>query len=214
MKVNEMDDDKEKFIRKIRNITSSVGSKRPILFGSFPDKGPAFDALDYAPAGLPGVIGIASETICGEPSKDNLEDTQRNPKFFLPGKELEISAGYLASGSSFSTAYASGLAALVLYCLRAHKDLEDDDLDDERRKRLKTAETSDGMTKICRSFTQNPADNSYQNNNYQKSPFVRPYTILGNKNFELLDHVKRNTMQDIATQLLPINQQRSSPALS
>ena len=214
MKVNGMDDDEENFIREIREITSSVGSKRPILFGSFPDKGPAFDALEYAPVGLPGVIGIASATICGEPSKENWENTQKNPKFFLPHKEPEISAGNVVSSSSFSTAYASGLAALVLYCLRAHKDLEDDDLDDERHKRLKTAETSDGMTQIFRNFTQNPTDNSFQNYGYQKSPFVRPYIILGKKNFELSDQVKRKTMQDIVTQLLPINQLKSLPALS
>ena len=210
MKVNEMDDYEEKFIRQIRDITSSVGSNKPILFGSYPDKGPTAEALHYAPVGLPGVIGIASATIYGEPSKEN---TQENPDFLLPGENLEISAGKYVSGSSFSTAYASGLAALVLYCLRAHKDLGDDyvipDSEDERHKRLKNAETGDGMTKIFRNFTRNPADNSFK-----KDPFVRPYTILGNKNFGLSDHERRKTMQDIVTELLPISQLKSLSALS
>lgn len=115
----ENNEDEKEFVKLIE---TAVNSKKVILFGSLPDMGPAAETSQYAPVGCSGVIKIGSATIYGQRLEQN---RYANPDFLLPGEELMTPAGEVVSGCSFSTAYASGLAALVLYCLRAHMKLED-----------------------------------------------------------------------------------------
>ena len=164
------DNDERDFVNLIQN---AVSAKKFILFGSLPDKGPTAEIRDYAPVGLEGVIKIGSATVFGRQAKENL---YAHPDFLLPGEELETPAGKIVSGSSFSTAYASGLAALVLYCLKAHIELEDPDLEDIRTKRLAKAKTTQGMTTIFKNISGRSGDCDVE-----KPCFVQPYKTLRNE---------------------------------
>lgn len=199
------DEDEKDFVNLIQ---TAVGSKKVILFGSLPDKGPTADTSQYAPVGLEGVIKIGSATIYGQQSKENL---YANPDFLLPGEKLETPAGETVSGSSFSTAYASGLAALVLYCLRAHMELKDPhamdgDLypEDDRTKRLNKARTVDGMKTIFKILSQRSADDELKG-----GFFVRPYITFGDE-FGASEEDKLKAIQDIVTDILPPKVWRTS----
>ena len=193
------DEDEREFNKLIEN---AVNSKKFILFGSLPDNHIA-ETSKYAPVGLEGVIKIGSATIFGEPSKENLYGS---PDFLLPGEQIETQAGEIVRGSSFSTAYASGLAALVLCCLKAHKQLKDPkgilDPEDVRTRRLTKAKDGDGMATIFRNISsRSDADDKTKN---ERGFFVRPYITLKGK-FEDSEEKKLKTIQRIANTMLPLD---------
>ncbi|KAK1762667.1 hypothetical protein QBC33DRAFT_623567 [Phialemonium atrogriseum] len=68
------------------------------------------------------------------------------PGFLLPGVEIRVPGGKEVGGSSFSTAYVAGLAAVMLCFLRAHLELRGEKL--ERQRRLEFAKSIDGMKTI------------------------------------------------------------------
>lgn len=186
----------EKFVELIK---TAVSSKKVILFGSLPDKGPAGKTPDYAPVGLRGVIKIGSATPYGQASKEN---EFANSDFTLPDEEITME-GKGVHGSSFSTAYASGLAALILCCLKAHKELKHpftaDEAPDpnygEKTKRLEKAMTFEGMREIFKVLSHDEV---------KGRNFLRPYITFGDK-FDDSEEGKYNAMQRIASEILPEN---------
>jgi hypothetical protein len=102
---------KDEFAKLIAQAVASNKLLLGVLSGKFIERHPV------APAGLPGVIKIGSATICGKVSR-NL--THAHPDFILPGEEIHVSTGETARGSSLATAFAAGLAAVVLYCLKLY----------------------------------------------------------------------------------------------
>lgn len=131
------DSDKGEFAKLIAVAMAS----NKLLFGALSDK--FIETHPVAPAGLPGVIKIGSATICGEVSRDL---THVHPDFILPGEEIDGSPGQKAKGSSLATAFAAGLVAVVLYCLKLQCALVPDDK--QRAKALRVARTPSGSKKI------------------------------------------------------------------
>lgn len=197
-KLNNYNDQDQKLFL---NLIETMSSKRVILFGSLPDKGPDAKMHEYAPVGLAGVIKICSANVHGQQSPQNIF---ANADFYLPGEDLKSQKGETVSGSSFSTAYATGLAALILYCLRLHIELQPphskesvSNSDDEKTIRLNVAKTVDGMKKIFKVLSEMHADGETK-----QGFFVRPSTIFG-ETFDDSEQGKLNTIRDIAETLLP-----------
>lgn len=157
------DTDKQKFEELVKRIADA---KKPILFGSLPDLGPNFDLHSFVPAGLEGVIKISSATVSGEVSAENIHT---NSDFLLPGEEYQSNTGKIVRGSSFATAYAAGLAALVLYALGSYNSLRDEIDAEEASKALSVAQRIDGMKSIFRVLGQGDTLA-----NEKRGPFLRP----------------------------------------
>ncbi|KAK3385920.1 hypothetical protein B0H63DRAFT_544419 [Podospora didyma] len=162
------DEDKIAFEKLVKG---AVDGHKAVLFGSLPDLGPNADASSYSPVGLHGVIKISSATRSGDVASDNLH--QRSD-FLLPGDEIEDSNGESARGSSFATAYAAGLASLVLYPFRV-LNLRDPESSHARKAPL-VAKTSAGMKLVFGHLA--PETGSARNN---IGRFVRPFQKLSPK---------------------------------
>ncbi|KAK0667485.1 hypothetical protein QBC41DRAFT_395918 [Cercophora samala] len=149
-------------------IKKAVEGNKAVLFGSLPDKGPNLPIENFSPVGLNGVIKIGSATHSGEVVKDNLH--QRSD-FILPGEDIEISSGLKrVSGSSFATAYAAGLAALVMYTIKVWGIFDQKD----GAEVLRIARKSEGMKRIFRALSS-----GIVSENSNVGPFVRPaLTVL------------------------------------
>ncbi|KAJ4385272.1 hypothetical protein N0V93_010333 [Gnomoniopsis smithogilvyi] len=134
------DPDKDEFEKLVKE---AVGSQKVILFGSLPDLGPTNVASSRSPVGLNGVIKISSSTRAGSVVEDNIHQFS---DFLLPGHDIVNLQSELVRGSSFATAYAAGLAALILYSFRVlDAMLEDDNI---ARTALRVAKTPIGMKGI------------------------------------------------------------------
>ncbi|KAF2807186.1 uncharacterized protein BDZ99DRAFT_522809 [Mytilinidion resinicola] len=126
--------------------------------------------------------------------------------------EITTSAGESDKGSSFATAYAVGLAALILQCLKAHHELENyyNDMDENEPNlalkykdkhvvtRLKEATPIDGMRKILKALSTMHANDPIPD----KRLFVRPYKVLIN-DFGTDDSTKMSSLRNIGPKVLP-----------
>ncbi|KAF9771633.1 hypothetical protein IL306_010721 [Fusarium sp. DS 682] len=130
----------DEYEREFRNLIKMT--KNVIFFASLRDDGPEYQNKDFAPVGLDNVIRIASATTFGTASQEN---THNEIDFLLPGENLEDQAKKIVSGSSYATAYAAGLAGIVLCCIKLYQHLDkkcpDVDL-------LKLARSRQGMSNI------------------------------------------------------------------
>lgn len=161
------DDEEDHYKQKFATlINGAVTSKKVLLFGALSDK--FIETSPVAPAGLPGVIQIGSATVYGEISR---KLTHAHPDFILPGEEIDVSPTDKATGSSFATAFAAGLAAAVLYCLKLQCALAPDDK--QRAKALRVARTPGGMKKIFNALSGRKNDDLGVGN------FVQPYHTFG-----------------------------------
>ncbi|KAJ0306121.1 hypothetical protein Brms1b_010534 [Colletotrichum noveboracense] len=152
-------------------VKTAVEDNKITIFGALPDK-TGVKAEDFAPLGLnKEVIRIGAATIYGEGARENLD---AKLDFLLPGEKLPSSTGKLVSGSSYATAYASGLAAMILYCIKAFEAIHDTDEDDDILEAWKKAKTFDGMKRIFKTL-------SGKSSIYDPDGrlFVRPYHIFG-----------------------------------
>ncbi|KAH8122254.1 hypothetical protein FP744_10006148 [Trichoderma asperellum] len=178
------------------------------MFTSLPDKGATAEIIKYLPVGNEKVIRIGSATMFGEEAKEIIFADR---DFLLPGEEIQIPGGESDKGSSFATAYAAGLGALVLYCLRAHKALEDsyseknDPLGsgyDYRHtaERLKEAATTGGIRKIFKVLSGQNAKDEIP----KKGFFVRPYLALDNT-FGTTKQDKILYLRNLGHKILPLD---------
>ncbi|KAL7935469.1 peptidase S8/S53 domain-containing protein [Trichoderma chlorosporum] len=158
-KEDDIDDYKAEFDRLIKEALE----KNILLFGSLPDRGPTVQTTDLVPIGLPGVIRIGSATVHGTGAPENIYG---GADFLLPGQG-KTDGGKVVSGSSYATAFASGLAATVLLAIKVHADLTDDV---KVYKCLEQASTSEGMKKVFKRLSQQKPDAESARGFY-----VRPY---------------------------------------
>ncbi|RDH34310.1 peptidase S8/S53 domain-containing protein [Aspergillus welwitschiae] len=125
----------------------------------------------FAPVGLDSVIKICSATDYGAITQENLHT---RPDFLLPGENVEgVWNGVpTVRGSSFATAYAAGLAALVLYTLQANKIFSEEDAEDdfeEYKLALEIVKRHQGMIKVFRILAKKDAEDITARN-----CFIRP----------------------------------------
>ncbi|GLA44484.1 hypothetical protein AnigIFM63309_003392 [Aspergillus niger] len=121
--------------------------------------------------GLDNVIKICSATDYGAITQENLHT---RPDFLLPGENVEgVWNGVpTVRGSSFATAYAAGLAALVLYTLQVNKIFSEEDAEDdfeEPKLALEIVKRHQGMRKVFRILAKKDAEDITARN-----CFVRP----------------------------------------
>ena len=119
--------------------------KHIVLFGSLTDEAPEQNAATFLPVNNEVVIKIGSATKYGSASEKNLKG---HADYIFPGVDVPI-GGSVESGSSIATAFASGLAALLLYCMRAHRFSEGGVVSKSTREaRLKKARGLEGMKRM------------------------------------------------------------------
>ncbi|WQF82580.1 Putative peptidase S8/S53 domain-containing protein [Colletotrichum destructivum] len=161
----------DSYEKKFEDLVKKAAlEKNIIIFGSLPDQANV-KTQAFAPVGLDEVIKIGAATIYGEGSRQNL---YAGPDFLLPGENLPSSTGGLVSGSSYATAYASGLAAIVLYCIKAFEAIGEYDEDEDILKAWSLAKKRDGMKAIFKTLSgKSPEYHS------DSGLFVRPYHIFG-----------------------------------
>ena len=193
MKGNSGDEYETKFIQLVRE---AVASKKFILFGALPDKGIATLTNEYAPVGIEGVIRIGSATKYGESSKENV---LAKFDFLLPGEDIQTDTGDIVRGSSYATAYAAGLAAMVLYCVKAHRMLNDFSDGDHMAKALDIAKDVDGMKKIFKRLSRTSSDDVAK-----EGAFIQPYFTFG-QDFEEQEEAKKTNLNSIMNAILPID---------
>ncbi|KAH6636432.1 peptidase S8/S53 domain-containing protein [Chaetomium tenue] len=157
-------------------ISETVQKERAALFGSLPDMGHNHPADKFAPVGLDGVMKISSSTPSGAVSESNLLEKS---DFLLPGEETRDADGNLTlKGSSYATAYAAGLAALVLYTFRTLEVLgggpgstsADADL---AREALLVAKKPNGMRRIFEAMALGE-----RGKDSVVGPFVQPSAVV------------------------------------
>ncbi|KAL7964342.1 hypothetical protein HDV63DRAFT_274884 [Trichoderma sp. SZMC 28014] len=176
------------------NLIAEAESKNILLFGSLPDEKLVGDLKPFVPVGVNGVIKIGSATAFGESSKEN---KYAKPDFILPGEEIpSLAAGKPAKGSSFSTAYASGLAAMVLYCLKAHRKLYDLKESNTKFRALPMAKRTDGMKGIFQRLGQNPSGKA------DAVTFIQPYyTFKADTNLKTTE--RKDVLDRIVNEIAP-----------
>ncbi|KAK1839394.1 hypothetical protein CCHR01_17980 [Colletotrichum chrysophilum] len=157
--------------RQFEDLLKTAVENNIVIFGALPDKTGA-KTEDFAPLGLnKKVFKIGAATIYGEAARENL-DAQVD--FLLPGENLPSSTGKLVSGSSYATAYASGLAAIVMFCLKAFEALSDTDGDKYMLEAWTKATAYDCMKGIFK--TLSGKSSTYDSDGRL---FVRPYQTFG-----------------------------------
>ncbi|KAH8705328.1 hypothetical protein BGW36DRAFT_421890 [Talaromyces proteolyticus] len=134
-------------LNDFRTAISSVKGDNILLFASLNDS-PNISPDDYYPCGLADVFKIGSETKWGDKAANSLIGAD----FILPGDNIGVGGMHKISGSSIATAFAVGLAGLMLFTLAAYRDpkySEYQDNDDTKRDELlKNARIKEGMNKI------------------------------------------------------------------
>ncbi|KAL4888372.1 hypothetical protein BDV59DRAFT_206192 [Aspergillus ambiguus] len=190
----ETDSEKDAFATLVQKV---VQENKAILFCSHPDRGPNIPLSKFGPVSLPGVIKICSATEWGDVSAQN---TLSNADFMLPGENLLAENVYVgeAKGSSFATAIAAGLAALVLLSLKCNKECRKHDRDaDNAKKALDIVARHHGMRKVFKILAKKaPGDLSASN------CFVRPNLILKGDDEDDHDYQKEH-LGKIVNQLVP-----------
>lgn len=176
--------------KEFTELIGEAAKKNILLFASLPDIALA-ETGQFAPVSLEGVIKIGSATVFGESSKEN---KYAKPDFLLPGEGIALSTGEKAKGSSFSTAYASGLAASMLYCLRAHKMLIQSNEDEYCA--LQIAKMTKGMKDIFRRLGQS------LDSTPGATVFVQPYHYLP-REFKVSQGGMKEDLEAIVNLIVP-----------
>ncbi|KAI1207925.1 uncharacterized protein F4807DRAFT_433754 [Annulohypoxylon truncatum] len=150
-----------------------------LLFAALNDAEPDSDVANFYPVGLPDVFKIGSAKKWGANADFNQEGKS---DYLFPGQEvaLEDPDGETLhpSGSSLATAFAAGMAGLILYTMKLHLVSKDTEVpEQDRKKRLADAKTKIGMTKIFNILGENLPKNIPKDTPvaFQKNHF--PHTI-------------------------------------
>lgn len=195
-KANLEDDEHEEFAKVGHE---AVASKKVLLFGSLPDKGSEVETIQVSPVGLGGVLRIGSATI---PARRPTRTSTRSPGSSSPARTYGCPrVSELAKGSSFATAYAAGLAALVLYCLRAHGELTRNN-PEEAERALAVARMTPGMVAIFNVLSKKHADDRTN-----KGAFVQPYHVFGDE-FGNSEQEQEETLERTVDEILPHGSRR------
>ncbi|KAI3006439.1 hypothetical protein CBS147346_3730 [Aspergillus niger] len=190
-----VDNDKAEF----ENLVSeTLRNDKAILFGSHPDKGVNHEISRFAPVGLDNVIKICSATDYGAITQENLHT---RPDFLLPGENVEgvWNGVRTVRGSSFATAYAAGLAALVLYTLQANMIFSEEDAEDdfeESKLALEIVKRHQGMRKVFRILAKKDVEDITARN-----CFVRPNSEL--KVDDTFDVDLKKHLRKVVSQIVP-----------
>lgn len=146
-------------IIKLETALNEAARKKILLFCAASDQGVSPDKS--FPGREPSCFKIGAATEWGMPSEftgasNNLID------YILPGQNITQgrngkSRSHALTGSSVATAFASGLAALILRCVQfaAHHQSNslDGQTDDDMEAKLLTLKTRDGMMNAFESFS-------------------------------------------------------------
>ena len=194
----ETDTNKSEFQTLIEDI---VNYNKAILFGSLPDMGANVALHRFVPVGMPGVIKISSATLDGAVSVENIHTKS---DFLLPGEGYRSSTGETLRGSSFATAYAAGLAALVLYTMKAYTLLRDDVNADDADKALAIASKGEGMQSIFRVLAQRGAEEKGES-----GLFVRPSLTFGDAFRTSLEGSKQD-LKTVVADMVPTSVKRAN----
>ncbi|KAK0721196.1 hypothetical protein B0T21DRAFT_414384 [Apiosordaria backusii] len=186
---NPSDEYKKRF-EELANKIHATG--RPILFGSLPDEGPTVNISSFAPVGLEGVIKISSATDGGAVSDAN---TLAQFDFLFPGEKIVISNHEICEGSSFATAYASGLAALVLYAFKTYNQLCDHIDNTDAAARLEAARTETGMRDIFQTLAKAQGG---------EGRFVRPTLVIPSE-FNRKLQAQKSHLITVINRLMPMD---------
>jgi hypothetical protein len=182
-------------------VEKIVNENKAILFGSLPDMGPNHELHRFVPVGMRGVIKISSATLSGDVSAENVHT---NSDFLLPGEGYQDSKGKTLRGSSFATAYAAGLAALVLYTLKAYAVLRHDVDADDADKALTIGSKGEGMQTIFRILAQKGP-----NDKREMGLFVRPSLTFGNT-FRDSSEGEKQDLRTIVADMVPTSVKRAT----
>jgi hypothetical protein len=193
------DADKAEFEEVVRN---AVSKDKAIFFGSLPDRGPNKIVSRYAPVGLEGVVKISSASSSGSVTAENM---LQKYDFLLPGEEIRDSKNEVARGSSFATAYAAGLAALILYSIKALEVLGDYPQSQLPSEALMVAKKAAGMKRIFEILSQGGLKDS---NLGRLGHFVRPSIMLDAHNLSGSEASQEAELLSIVNNLVPIHLRR------
>jgi hypothetical protein len=124
--------------------------KHILLFASLNDKEYNTDVANFYPVGMKEVFKIGSAKKWGANADFSVAGTA---EYLFPGQEVELKdqegETIHTSGSSLATAFAAGMAGLILFAMKLHVQSGDDVVPDEvKEKRLSEAKGRDGMAKI------------------------------------------------------------------
>lgn len=186
---NSTDEEKKEFEDL---VGETLRNNTAILFGSHPDQGPNIELSRYAPVSLPGIIKICSATVYGAISQEN---TLARADFLLPGEEIPMPGVWenTVKGSSFATAYSAGLAALVLYSLKANQLCLEDDIDlEEAKLTLDIVKRHQGMRKVFRILAGRDSEDTGASN-----CFVRPNSQLKGHDADDLKDQKKHLIKTV-----------------
>lgn len=141
-----------------------AAKKNKLLFAALNDAEPNSDVGEFYPVGLKDVFKIGSAKKWGA-NADFPESGKSD--YLFPGQDIELQdlegETMSRSGSSLATAFAAGMAGLILYSMEVHKLTGDSEVPEEiREKRLKDAKTKDGMSKIFNILGENPASGTHK----------------------------------------------------
>jgi hypothetical protein len=165
-----------------------------VLFGSLTDEAAEQKASTFYPVDLPEVIKIGSATKYGTASGKNLIG---NADYIFPGVEIPIGDS-TENGSSIATAFASGLAALLLYCMEAHLySIENVVSQSTKEARLNKAKERGGMKRMFNILSGKEAHEAKPTDFYVRPSNYLPPTI-GDKRDE-----KASALRTFVEKLVP-----------
>ncbi|UKZ61193.1 uncharacterized protein TrAtP1_002463 [Trichoderma atroviride] len=134
-------------IATFKETISKAKAHGILLFASLNDE-EGVNIDDYYPCGLSDVFKIGSATKWG----DKAQHSRTGSNFILPGKDISLpdvdNRIKDVSGSSIATAFAAGLAGLVLFALSAHMHIKDEVEESLKKDRLNHAKSKEGMNTI------------------------------------------------------------------
>ncbi|XXG99624.1 hypothetical protein Hte_005965 [Hypoxylon texense] len=140
----------EKERAEFKEAISRASSKNILLFAALNDAEPNSDMGNFYPVGLEEVFKIGSSKKWGAAA----DFGQKNKSDYLfPGQDITLEdpdgEALHPSGSSLATAFAAGMAGLILYSMKVHLITPDSEVTEEvKAKRLADAKTRAGMVRI------------------------------------------------------------------